>query len=430
MQIRLAVREDDLTLARAQFRWLDRIESQCTAPTLRAQIQACRRELAAEIEARQDALNRAARQTRLLKAMAAGLGALVLVGLSAIVYLSVRQRELARENERNMFASAVAGRAQMLDQFMSGIEQIAGLYQQAATQLMSAPADRLPYRAPTAAGRDGFYLDEDFYDRATQPPDLAFSKRYDSRISMAFPTVVRSPWARTGARLAAADDAAARLGRLSELFAQIHRTRRDIQWSLAGSETGLLIGFPGSGRYRDKPDYDATARTWYQAAIHAPDDRPVWGAPYADASTKLVLMSCMCRIRVGDRNVGGVGLEITLGRLQAMLMDFSQSFGGKRRCLLIRPFAETDPRTGQTATVHRIVVDTLSRSSASDWQQRLEMSRVEDAEPAIAAFHRDILAGRRSPDVCHEVGPALIAFAPLETHEGLLLVILEGDAAP
>ncbi len=430
LQIRLAVQQDDLTLARAQLRALDQMGVPDSGAAFGTQLRQRGEELAAQIAARQQALNRAARQARGWKAAAAALALLGLAGLVGIAVLSARQRALALQNEQNMFAASVAGRAQMLEQFLANIEQIAMLYRQTAVELAASPAERLPYRDPTPAGRDGFYFDEDYYDPATQPPDLAYDERYRANVSIGFPTVVRSPWARADAQRGAVVNAAARLGRLNAVFAQIHRTRDDIQWSLAGSEAGLLVGFPGFGRYRDKPDYDATRRTWYRAAIGAPDDRPVWGTPYADASTGLLLMSCMCRIQAAGRTIGVVGLEITLENIQTMLLDFSQSLGGKRRCLLVRPFEETDAATGRTEIVPRVVVDTLYPRSAADWQAQLEMDRIETVGADVAAYYREILAGKHAPGTCRETGNGLMAFAPLPDRHWTLIAVLERGAAP
>jgi len=424
-QIRLAVQQNDLMLARAQFRMLDRVKNNCTDNDLIKTIEARDKDLAAQIESRQALLDSAARQVRWWKAAAAALAIMVLGGLAAIVTMTIRQKALAVQNEKNMFGASVTGRAQMMEQFMRGIEQIAVLYGRTAAELMSCPADRLPFREPTPAGRDGFYFDEDFYDAAAQPPGMVFSDRYNATLSMDFPTVVRSPWARDVEHEAAVNDAAARLGRMNSLFSHVHQTRDDIQWSLAGSAAGLLVGFPGFGRYRDKPDYDATRRAWYKAAIHAKDDNPVWGNPYADASTRKILMSCMCRINANRRNVGVVGLEVTLETLQKMLLDFSQSMGGRRRGLLIRPFEETDAATGQTNVVHRIVVDTRYRRSSEDWQANLEMVPVKDAGEDIHSFYKNILAGKYAPGLCYDSDGSWMAFAPLKDHKWILIAILE-----
>lgn len=425
LQIRLALRQDDLTYARAQFRLLDALKSDAADPRLAADAEAQSRELAAQLDARQARIDRAARQARAWKAAAVALGLLLLAGIAGIVAVSLHQRSVAVRGEKKMFAASVSGRAQMLEQFLFGIEQIAVLYRQSAVELISVPADRLPWREPTPAGRDGYYYDEDFYDPATRPPGLVFNPRYQADVSLAFPTLVRSPWARDEAHRAAVEDAAARLGRLNTLFSHVHRTRYDVQWSLAGSAAGLLVGFPGFGRYRDKPDYDATRRAWYLAAIQAPSDRPVWGLPYADATTRRILMSCTCRIRQDQRVVGAVGLEITLESMQKMLLDFSGPPGSRRRALLIRPIEETDPATETTRTAHRVVVDTLDPRSAASGQSDLKLVDAEDVGDDIATYYREVLDGRRAPGVCRETGRYWLAHAPIKNGAWTFIAGLE-----
>ncbi len=427
LQIRLALRHDDLTLARAQCRLLESLSPDGLHPALAADMDRLARELGAQIEARQALLDRAARLARRWKSAAAALAFLTLAGLAAIVVLSLRQRTLAIQSEKDMFAASVTARAQMLAQFMAGIEQIAQLYRQTAVELMSSPPDRLPWRDPTPAGRDGFYFDEDFAAPRTQPPDMAHNPRYGTRLSMTYPTVVRAPWARDDSHRAAVEDTAARLGRLNTLFSHFHRSRRDIQWSIAGSESGILLGFPGYSRYQDKPDYDPTRRIWYLSAIHATNDHPVWGQPYADATTQLMLMSCMCRIHVHDRTVGAVGLEITLDTLQRLLLDFSLSVGGKRRGLLVRPSEETDPATGNTRTFHRIVVDTRYPRTAANRQTQIELAAIQQAGPDVADFYFEALAGHHRPGVCVEKENLWLAFMPIQNRAWTFIAILEKD---
>ena len=185
-------------------------------------------------------------------------------------------------------------------------------------------------------------------------------------------------------------------------------------------QSGSVLATTVPGAVQD----DATRRAWYLAAIHAGDNRPVWGNPYADASTRRILMSCMCRIHAGGRNIGVVGVEITLASLQQMLLDFSQSLGGRRRALLIRPFEETAPGTGRIRTVHRVVVDTRYQRSAADWQANLEMVAIEDTAPEIAAYYRQILEGRHAPGRCHQAGAYWMAYAPLKGNNNWILVAL------
>ena len=424
LQIRLAIRQDDLTLARAQARLLETLRMECPIPALAAEMARQGRELAAGIDGRQARLDRAARHVRLWKAAAGVLALLALAGAATIVAMSLHQRSQAIRREKDLFAASVTERAQMLGQFMAGIEQIAELYRQSAVELMSSPAERLPWRDPTPAGRDGFYFDDDFASPRTQPPDMAHNQRYNVRLSMAFPTVALALRARDDSHRAAAEDAAVRLSRLNTLFAHFHRTRRDIQWSIAGAEPGVQVAFPGFARHQENPDADPVRRAWYRGAIHATNDHPVWGDPETDATAQLLLMSCASRIHVDGRNVGVVGLEITLDTLQRLLLDFSLSVSGKRRGLLVRPAEETDPRTGETKTVHRVVVDTLgARLAAVD----TNTATVEQAGEEIAAYYREVLAKKHLPGTCHATGRFWMSYMPVQNRAWTLLAILEHD---
>ena len=121
-------------------------------------------------------------------------------------------------------------------------------------------------------------------------------------VSLRHPTVVMAPWVDEPVELEVARTDAARLSRLGPIFGRAHRSHDgELKWSLAGTRTGLLVGFPGSGRYKDNPNYDPTTRPWFKMAIDAPDDAPRWGAPYTDASTRLRIIPCMARLRVGER---------------------------------------------------------------------------------------------------------------------------------
>lgn len=415
--VRLAIRQDDLTLARAQLRLLREPGLPPTDPGPDP--------LAARIEERQTRLRRSARRIRLWRAAAATFGLLFLGGLAAIAFLGFRQRTLAIRNEQDMFVASVAGCARTVGQFMLGIEQLTRLYQQTAVELLTLPADQLPRREPTPAGRDGFYYDEDFADPAARPPGMVPSPRYQTRISPDYPTVVRAPWARGPDTRPAVENAAVRLGRLNRLFSRVHRVRPDILWSLAGSETGLLLGFPGFARYGDKPDYDPTRRAWYLAAIHAPDNRPVWGNPYADANTRVLLCSCMGRLHVDGRSVGVVGVEITLDTLQGLLRDFSGDSTARRRGLLLRAMPEPDPDGGPPRTVHRIVVDTDHPRTAEDWQTRLELKPVEEAGDLLHACSREIASRRLSPGDCLEISGAWVTCQPILDGQWIVLALLD-----
>ena len=427
LQIRLAIQQDDLTLARAQSRLLEAVKADCPDPVQTEEMDRQVKELAVQIERRQIALDRSARQVRRWKIAAGGLAVLVLAGLAAIVGLSLRQRSLAIQNEKNMFSASVVGHAEILSQFMGDVEQIVMLYRQTAVELLSSPASHLPWREPTPAGRDGFYLDEDFLNDATRPPGMAFNQRYGSRLSMDFPTTVISTWARDPEHRPAAEDAAARLGRLNGLFTHFHRTQRDILWSVAGSTSGAMVSFPGFARYQNQPDFDVTRAGWVQAAIQSTNDRPEWGRPYADAISQTLLMGCTSRLLVDGQTVGAVGLEVTLGTLQRMMLDFSLAVGGTRRSLLIRTTEEVQPETGNTVPVHRIVVDTLKTRTVADWESRADLPTIDQSDEFISTYFQEVLDRQHKPGECVESGPYWLVHMPIRNRTWTFIAILQNS---
>jgi len=426
LQIRLAVQQGDVTLARAQCSELSNAAGE--GPEFIQEVHGTQHRLGEEIREKQEKQSSVARQARWAKGIAAALILCVIGGVAAVIVMSNQQRDLALRSEEQMFVAAVRGCADMVDAFMVNIERVAQLYRQEADELMAISDAEFPNQPLTPAGRQGFYYDEDYYDPATRPPDMHHHDWYGSAISLSEATVVRAPWARSGEPQLRAEADARRLARLSSLFSKVHRTRTDVPWSLAGTRTGLLVGFPGSGRYRDKPDYDPTLRAWYLAAIDAPDDQPVWGDPYSDASTRQLIISCMCRIRPDGQNVGVVGLEVTLKRVQTILMEFSRSSSEPTRCLLIKAFEETDPETGGQLVTHRAVVDTRYRTQRADWRETLNMARVEEAGEGIAEYCAQVVAGTVPPSqVVHSHGQ-MMAYARLPNHDWTLVVTTRRNA--
>ncbi|MCA9542448.1 MAG: hypothetical protein KC620_26305, partial [Myxococcales bacterium] len=270
LQIRFALDRGDLTLAEAQVRRLNAVPGEGTDETFAEAVHATGRNLHLAIAAERKRQAEATRRTRSLRRSAI---ALAVLAASAIAFGFVNlnaKRELALESQALMFRTAVRGRAEMIGQFILEVERIADQYRREAVWLMSAQEGDLSPAPHTPAGREGFYLDADFYDESLRPPELEAIDGHPVPVSLRYPTVVRAPWVEGIALQAAADADASRLSRLGHLFGQVHRAwGRDLKWSLAGTATGLLIGFPGYGRYADKPTYDPTKRPWYKAAIDA-----------------------------------------------------------------------------------------------------------------------------------------------------------------
>ncbi|HUU00207.1 MAG TPA: serine/threonine protein kinase [Myxococcota bacterium] len=338
-----------------------------------------------------------------------------------------KQRELVRKNlllsekaVKKAFAQGVISRAELLSRYMRDLEHTVSQYHQEAQRLMTMPADYLPRRVHTAAGRDGYYLDADYYDAATAPRDMTAGEGYGFEVSRSQVTVVLAAWARSGRKrkLALAD--AVRLARLDTLFSEVHHSRDDILWSLAGSASGVLASFPGSGRFRSKPDYDPTRRSWYLGSFDAPDDRPRWIHPHIDAGGQGLIISCTSRIRIGEQTLGVVGLEVSMRTIQEMISRFTEGVGGGARGLLVRQDG-------------KIIVDTEYRADNKKWKKDFELTSIDELGRELSSYCRDALAGGPGSATAKEIdlaqGKKLIAHARLSHPDWLLVVESDKNAA-
>lgn len=416
IQIRIAIDQGDLTLAEAQVRALDGVPGPGTDETFTRTVRAQAEALGLSIYAERRRRKSSVRSATWLKAAVIVLLVLAAAGLAWGYLMADARRDQAIAGQALMFQTAVRGRARMIEQFLIEVERLTAQYREEASDLLTSPLDRLAPRKQTPAGRWGFYYDEDFYTPATAPPDLGTVEGYEQPVSLSHPTVVRAQWVQSPEAVAVAEQDAQRLARLGRRFGQVHRAfGTDLKWSLAGTRSGLLIGFPGSGRYRDRPDYDPTTRPWYRLAADAPDDAPRWGSPYTDATTGLRLIPCMARVRAGETTMAVVGVEVTLATAQRILLDFAQGIGGDMRALLLR---STDGGTLE------VLVDTDDDVRGADWRSRPQMPTLDDieqSEPAIARFVREALVDRgRSPMI---VGDRLFTHAFLAQHDNWLLVV-------
>ncbi len=367
LQVWQATRVGDLAMARTQLDLFDSLPGPGTDGDFAGKIAASRTELGALVDERERRQITSRRQVRVLKFAAIVLILLVVAGIGLVFSLLHGQRTLARANQRDLFVAAVNSRAQNVEQYLIGLERTVAMYCRQATHLFALPEELLPPKRVTPAGRNGFYLDEDYYDPGTRPADMAPRAGYNGEVSGTQATVVRAPWARETWPGSSTRSDAIRLGRLGTLFSGVHATRDDLQWSIAGTKNGLLAGFPGSGRYRDKPEYDPTKRIWFRAAAESATDEVTWGIPYTDASTGRILLSCVCLVLHHGEFYGAVGVEVALSNIRDMLLEFTEAFGEDTRCILLRPFEEENPGTGRMETVYRAIVDTGWAPVADDW---------------------------------------------------------------
>ncbi len=424
LQIRLAIGQGDLTLAQAQLKHLHEVPGPGTDETFTRTVQGHIQALGLAIHAERRRRKGTFLTARWLKPLAAVATILAVAGMIFGYVMADARRDEAIRSGARMFQVAVQGRVMMLDNFLVDIERLTEQYRAEAVALLGK--DDAPLEAPqkTAAGRAGYYLDADFYVDETAPFDLAPREGYDNRVSMTYPTVVMAPWVDDKPEtLEVARTDAARLSRLGRRFGQAHRTYGTVlKWSLAGTRTGLLIGFPGSGRYQKKPDYDPTQRPWFKLAIDAPDDKPRWGVPYTDASTGLRLIPCMARIRVGEATMGVVGVEVTLETAQQILLDFAREGSDEGlRALLLRPDTVGEGETArETLTV---LIDTAEEVKGADWRHRPRLLTLDELDDQIRDFVAQVMRDHeRSPLV---LGERMFTHAFLERYGWLLVVTTE-----
>lgn len=429
LQVKLALDRGDLTLAQSQLEEArDQPGAGGSQPSSQFGGEFKRRadKLFKELRRKQRQQDAQARRATVQRWLVATIIFLVIAGIIGGFILINRQKELAQENLRltenmhkKMFAKAVSSHAATVEQYLRDIEHVVAQYRSEAARLLSLPPEYVPARPRSRAGRDGYYLDEDYYDPNTSPDDVLQNDRYGFPVSLSYTTTVLAPWTRDGqARQQALGDVL-RLARLSDLFANVHASRRDIVWSLIGTRTGALVSFPGSGRFREKPGYDPTKRDWFLGAVDAPDDRPRWKNPHVDAGGQGLIISCTSPVRSGGKTLGVIGVELALQTIQAMLLDFTRRAGAGARGLLVQPDG-------------RVIVDTRYQAGSTEWKEKFRLITVADAGADMANYYRDIIAGKADAAIGREVrtpdGIRLLGHARLKHPDWVLMVLIDREA--
>jgi serine/threonine-protein kinase len=251
-------------------------------------------------------------------------------------------RHALATSERNQRESALlASIVSRLSGFVHGIEGRAAsvevLVESLAAQVEGALANPASDEAtfPSPADLDG----------PDAPADTAESPRYRQRVSFAVPVVVRSPDHDEAASAAALRH----LGALPATFQRVFeraaqqggvtppadlpaflRSHPQFGYAYVGLEAGVLVSYPGNAIF--PPDYDPRQRPWYRTARAS--ERPMWGAPYPDASGSGFLVPCNRRIVGADGAFAGViGIDVFLDRLLEVL--YVPDLDHQRRTLLV-----------------------------------------------------------------------------------------------
>ncbi|HOX42375.1 MAG TPA: serine/threonine protein kinase [Myxococcota bacterium] len=436
LQIKLALERGDLTLARSRLELLDLSAQESEDPAFRERVRAHRARLGQAVEARGREAAALKRRVKVVRYLVLSLIAVLAGAIAGGFYLISEQkslvldnlkaiegqRQLAWENQRaadrahrQMIGSSVRAQAELVDRYLLDLEALVGQHRLAAQALLGMPAELLPPRGRTPAGRAGYYLDEDYRAPGTRPPDFGPQPGHAQPLSLSEGTLKLAPWATAGAARAQALEDARRLARLSPQIEGVLRTRTDVPYTVFGTRSGVMLTFPGYSRFADKPEYDPTRRPWYLAGLGLPDARPTWTDPHVDASGRGLLLTCVAFLEVAGERRGVVGLELSLETLQDMLVRFVEGAGQGGRGLLVRDDGS-------------VVVDTAYAADRRRWQERFEVARVGELGEAVEAYWRGALAGsadaRMAVELETSLGPSLLGHARIARLGWTLLVVL------
>ncbi len=436
LQVKIALERGDLTLARSRLELMDRSAQESEDPAFRERVRAHRARLGALVDTRARATAALARRVRVVRYLVLSLIAVLAGAIAGGFYLISEQkslvldnlaaiegqRQLAWENQRlarvahrRMIARSVVAQAELIDRYLLDLEALVGQHRLAAEALLGMPAGLLPPRARTPAGRDGYYLDEDYLAARTRPPDFGPAPGAAQPLSLAEGTVKLAPWAAAGPARALALEDARRLARLSPQVEGVLRTRGDVPYTVFGTRSGALLTFPGYSRFTDKPEYDPTRRPWYLAGMALAAAHPAWTDPHVDASGRGLLLTCVAPIEARGARQGVVGLELSLEALQEMLVRFVTGVAPGGRGLLLRADGAA-------------VVDTSYTADPLRWQERFEVARVAELGEEVEAYFRGALSADASEALELETsaGPRLVSHAHIARLGWTLLVLLPG----
>ena len=439
-QIQLALDQGDLTLASS---YLDMFENQkklSEDAKEGARWQRRRKRFRKQLERLQGAQDEIVRREQRHRRVLRGVVLLLLTVGLAVSMLILQQRSLALENlqlaeaqretarqgqrdtenmQRRMLSQAVAARAELLDQHLRSIEQTLLQYRNQAERMLGLKAHRLPWANRTPAGRDGFYLDEDYQETALRPANMRPDPRYGYAVSLEHAVVKLAPWTKEPQARCRALKEAARVARLGYLAAHMLRTNADVLYIVFGTESGALISFPGAGRFKDKPDYDPTKRPWYTQAASQGKNITIWTDPHIDSGGRGLLLTCATTIQVDQILRGVVGIEMSMRKLQRTVSEFTRSAGGQARGLLLRDDG-------------RIILDTDKKSDTKRWKNDLKQQRIDDLNPALSSFVASARKGEISANRAIEIqsanGPKLVTFAKLPHLNWMLVVVIDRKA--
>ncbi len=237
------------------------------------------------------------------------------VALAGVVlaFRVVEEQAQQRELRLTHVLAQVATRSHELD---AAFLRYAGLLENLAG------ASAVAMRGP--ASTEKVYYAPDFFDPERAPPDLAMSPIYEVPASFDA-DIVLAPGV-------LAEEHLDEIGRLNSLEGHLRNSlirgyadngpalpeeaQRKIVftdgmatvWTYIGTESGILIGMPGTGEYPE--DYDPQQQRWYKRAVTRPGIQ--WEASDDESGQGLLLTVCAAIRDDANQLIGVAGLDVSV----------------------------------------------------------------------------------------------------------------------
>ncbi|NCG17808.1 MAG: protein kinase [Rhodobacterales bacterium] len=248
------------------------------------------------------------------------------ITISALAYEQINgARREARQQVIQNLLTRTAGQSSLIDGKFVKYEGLLSLISVTSEDSLA----RVPRGNPT------LYTNVDFDEN--KPPNLIDGKRFDSVVSLEYPSYVIAP----DTRKSAVQGAMAQLSVLDRHYSRtllrshsegaaswtqkrVQRAITDVGVPIAsvyvGLASGLFSGFPGHGAWPD--DFDHRDQAWYSMA--QAKRGPNWGAPHSDlGGTRLVLTCSQPLYDTEDNFLGVAGIDVTFDYIIQELLVMS-----------------------------------------------------------------------------------------------------------
>ncbi len=250
--------------------------------------------------------------------------AFVFVLLSSIILIFVVRewdRRVADEKTTRLvtITAAAADHARKLDGALTRFEGLLRSLAAVGQRTLAGCDAGLRCAAPPGP-TPRVFMASDFQNPRSAPPDLFQSPIYAGMASFDHPDLIAAPGIATDGMRSYLENLASMLPFLRQSLLdsaggttnprqKVLTDGTPLVWSYVGTAAGVLVGYPGVGRYPEA--YDPREQPWYQRGMG--ESTPIWEEPYEDESGMGQLVSCVMPVSDGNGNkIGVAGLDLTI----------------------------------------------------------------------------------------------------------------------